>query len=337
MKLKFNFYAQSVINYLLKNGIGKSKVYKLINIKNGIVDPMEHELTIEHIHNLTMYLKEKFDVEHCGLELVNFLNFQNTGFFGSYALSCSTLFNALTRIYAVHKEVNTVMTYEMIPAEKPYIFKYNLERFWEAKYPESAKDIVEFAMANGLNFSRRLTKQNIVPRQVRFKYKKPADVFLYKEIFQCDLDFEQDENEIVYQMDVMDIKIPTFNPGLLEILDDFAKKTIREQTNDKSFVTVVRTLIIKSSHTKIPLESEIAFQLNMSKRTLQKKLYEKGTTFKKILEQVLKELAISYIKSDKSSNKEIAWLLGYNDISNFHRAFKRWTGSTPNEFRNVSN
>ena len=133
----------------------------------------------------------------------------------------------------------------------------------------------------------------------------------------------------------MDLQIPTYNPALLEILGDYAKKTIEEQTVKKNIVASVKALIIKSAHSIIPLEEDIAFQLNISKRSLQQKLKECGTTFKRILESVLKELAVSYMESNRASNKEIAWLLGYNDISNFHRAFKRWTGKTPNEYREM--
>jgi AraC-like DNA-binding protein len=223
----------------------------------------------------------------------------------------------------------------MIPPERPSKFSYSLDKFWEAKYPESAKEIVEFAVANGLIFSRKLTIQDIRPLCVGFKHKKPSNISLHNEIFKCEINFDQEKNEVIYQPDIMNIKIPTFNPSLLEILDDFAKKTIQEQAKYNTIVSKVRTLIIRSAHTIIPLEQEIAFQMNISKRTLQKKLQEERATFKKILEEVLRELAISYLKSNKTSNKEIAWLLGYNDISNFYRAFKRWTGKTPNEFKNT--
>ena len=128
MKLKYNFYAQCMINYLLLKGVKAQDVHQIIEIPNESHDPMEHELSIQNIHNLTMYFKNKLGIEHCGLEITKFLNFQNSGFFGSYALSCPTLKDAISRVYTIHKEVNTLFSYEMMPAEKPSRFVYSLDK-----------------------------------------------------------------------------------------------------------------------------------------------------------------------------------------------------------------
>jgi AraC-like DNA-binding protein len=335
MQLKHIFYAQSIINILLKKGIRATEVYKIIGISLKAEDPLEHEISIKNIHDLTVYYKNKLDIEHCGLSVANYLSIHNSGFFGSYALSCETLKDSFLRIYAVHKEINSLFNYDMIPPEHPSKFVYHLDRLWEAKYPETAKEIVEFVIASGLGFTRKLTRQSVNPISIGFKHSKPANTKLYEDFFKCPVNFGQEHNIAVYPSDTLDLQIPTYNPALLEILGDYAKKTIEEQAVKKNIVTSVKALIIKSAHSIIPLEEDIAFQLNISKRSLQQKLQECGTTFKRILESVLKELAVSYMESNRASNKEIAWLLGYNDISNFHRAFKRWTGKTPNEYREM--
>ncbi len=334
MRLEYLFFAQNLIKSLLKYGSPTSEVYRIIGISRESKDPMEHELSIEQIHDLTMYFKNKFGIEHCGLEIIRGLNFQNTGFFGSYALSCATLNEAFQRTYLVHKEVNKLFTYDMVPPEKPCCFTYRLDRMWEARFPESAKEIMEFAMANGLYFTRMLTRKQLNPVRVDFKHAKPADTSIYEDLFQCPVAFGQESNFASYPEDIMDLPIPTYNPTLLGILEEYALKTIQQQAEEKNIVSTVRALIIKSSHTIIPHIGEIAFQQNISARNLQNKLKENGTTFKQILEKVQKELCISYIQSNTTSNKEIAWLMGYNDLGNFYRAFKRWTGQTPNEFRN---
>ena len=70
------------------------------------------------------------------------------------------------RSYAVHKEVNKLFDYDMIPPEHPSKFVYHLDRLWEAKYPESAREIVEFVIATGLSFTRKLTKQEVNPLSI---------------------------------------------------------------------------------------------------------------------------------------------------------------------------
>jgi len=335
MTLKYLFYAQLLINHLLKKGTSATEVYRVIGIPRDHNDPMELELTIEQIHRLTMFFKERMGIAHCGLEIIRNLTFQNTGFLGSYALSCPTLNEAFQRTFAVHQAVNKLFTYEMEPADKPYQFTYRLDRRWEARYPESAREVMDFAIANGLYFSRKLTQHHIIPRRIEFSYEEPVDLSVYEALFQCPLYFSRESNFAIYPRDTLDLPIPTYNPTLLKILEEYATKTIQEETAEKNIISTVRSLIIKSSHTIIPHINDIAFQLNISARNLQNKLKEQGTTYKQILEEVQKELTISYLQSDTTSNKEIAWLMGYNDLGNFYRAFKRWTGKTPNEFRNM--
>ena len=173
MQLKHIFYAQSIINILLKKGIKATEVYKIIGISLKAKDPLEHEIGIKHIHDLTVYYKNKLDIEHCGLSVANYLSIHNSGFFGSYALSCETLKDAFLRIYAVHKEINSLFDYDMIPPEHPSKFIYHLDRLWEAKYPKTEKEIVEFVIASGLGFTRKLTRQSVNPISIGFKDSKP--------------------------------------------------------------------------------------------------------------------------------------------------------------------
>ena len=81
MKLKYLFYAQCLINHLLRKGIPLAEVHRILEIPPDVPEPMEHETTIEQIHELTLAVKRETGINHCGLEMVKQLNFQNTGFF----------------------------------------------------------------------------------------------------------------------------------------------------------------------------------------------------------------------------------------------------------------
>jgi AraC-like DNA-binding protein len=77
----------------------------------------------------------------------------------------------------------------------------------------------------------------------------------------------------------------------------------------------------------------VAAELHMSPRSLQRKLSAENTTFRKLVEAVRQELAESYLADGNTPLMEISYLLGFSAQSAFSRAFKRWTGSTPQEFR----
>jgi AraC-like DNA-binding protein len=77
----------------------------------------------------------------------------------------------------------------------------------------------------------------------------------------------------------------------------------------------------------------IAARMHMSPRTLQRRLRDEGTTYLELLNDVRRELALRHVQEGRESISEIAFLLGFSEVSTFHRAFKRWCGRTPAEVR----
>ena len=79
--------------------------------------------------------------------------------------------------------------------------------------------------------------------------------------------------------------------------------------------------------------AEVARRLHMSERSLQRHLRDEGVRFEALVEGLRRDLAMSYLSDRKMAIAEVAYLLGYSEPSAFHRAFKRWTGTTPGELR----
>ena len=79
--------------------------------------------------------------------------------------------------------------------------------------------------------------------------------------------------------------------------------------------------------------ARVAKQMAMSARTLQRQLKERGVDFKQLTDATRRRFAVNYLKDQKNTLTEVAFLLGYSELSAFNRAFKRWTGSTPLDYR----
>ena len=82
-----------------------------------------------------------------------------------------------------------------------------------------------------------------------------------------------------------------------------------------------------------PVVATIAARLHMSARSLQRRLQSEGTSFAEVLSDLRRDMALRYLQDQRISIGEVAFLLGFLDVTAFHRAFKRWTGSTPAEYR----
>jgi AraC-like DNA-binding protein len=78
---------------------------------------------------------------------------------------------------------------------------------------------------------------------------------------------------------------------------------------------------------------DVARSLGMSKRTLARRLSDEGLNFTEVLQQLRRNLAVRYLDDPKLHISKIAWLLGFNEVSAFTHAFKRWTGKTPSQMR----
>src|SRR5690554_851591 len=114
-----------------------------------------------------------------------------------------------------------------------------------------------------------------------------------------------------------------------------ASEPLRPEVSKRSLSNRVSVLIrLQLARGKVGVET-VAGQLNMSRYTLHKKLRQEGLTFASLLEQVRREQAITYMKDKTKPLVEIAEQLGFSELSAFSRAFKRWMGTPPAEYRSL--
>ena len=159
---------------------------------------------------------------------------------------------------------------------------------------------------------------------------------MYSEQFACEVLFGQAENRILFSKHWLDVPLMTANLSLHSLLEAQSKLVLQQLTTKDEFTHLVRSQILKSINgTKIEL-GLIASNLNMSPRTLQRKLKENGLNFQNLLNEVRTEFAKQQLLARNISIDEQAYLLGYSEPSVYRKSFKKWTGFTPTEFIKAS-
>jgi AraC-like DNA-binding protein len=123
------------------------------------------------------------------------------------------------------------------------------------------------------------------------------------------------------------------NPVLLSLLEHHASSFLNQINEQNLFSRKISTLLFEQLQEGVPGVDMVARELGMSIRSLQMKLKDEGITFSQIVENIRKELSKSYLAEKHYSIDDITYLLGFSDTSVFHRAFKRWTGQTPKQYR----
>lgn len=167
---------------------------------------------------------------------------------------------------------------------------------------------------------------------VGFRHEKPDDVSQYEKIFKAPIKFSQKINYFVFPSVYLDYEVISADTNMNKYHEQQAIQHLNALT-EIGIVNKVRRIIFEMLPAKDVELQYVADKLNLTARTVQRNLASEGITFKKILDEARKDHTISEIKDTTYSVSEIAYRLGYRDLSSFYRAFKRWTGLTPVEFR----
>ncbi len=183
-----------------------------------------------------------------------------------------------------------------------------------------------------VRFARGLTggKRKVEPLRVHLQRPEPIDTEIYRRVFRAPVVFGKPRNVLVYARSDCEMRLPDANLELA-LLNDRVVAEMLERPGDSTLAERVRALLVEHL-SEAPSETIIARHLAMSRSSLHTALGREGTTYRELLNQTRRELACNYLLAGRYPVKEIAFLLGFSDASTFTRAFRRWTGTTPQRY-----
>ena len=196
------------------------------------------------------------------------------------------------------------------------------------EYPFASRHMLDLSMAFVLHEVDGLVLEKIKPQTVLLPYQA-VDRSEYERVLRCIPTQTTDEYTLIFDGRIWDVPILTSNYELQSLL--LQKATSLHTTAGAGQLVKERIMrfLIANAYLGIPTLEDIAANFNTSSRSLQRKLQDEGVTYQQLADSIRKSLALNYLQSGKYPIKEISYLLGYNELSAFSRAFKRWTGSTP--------
>ncbi len=194
---------------------------------------------------------------------------------------------------------------------------------------------MDFGMAMIMAMCRLNFGPNLKPVAVRFIHPEPFCGDQYFAFFKGPVYFDAARDSLTLATKDVDQRLPGGNRHLAEINDRIIIRYLATLSND-DIVHRAQTAIIDLLPSGLVSDEKVARKLNLSVRSLQRKLQQCGTSFRKLLDRTREELARQYICDRGVDLTEIAFLLGFSEHSAFSRAFKRWTGQTPSDLRRVA-
>lgn len=190
----------------------------------------------------------------------------------------------------------------------------------------------ELTLGMLMNVIRGVLGQNYSPRAVHFEHSRPIQWQEHRKLFNAPVYFEQPYNSILIKKSDTYVKMPDADPILLKVIQD-TLKLLNQNQQRQDIVNQTRSRIQISLSKGEPCLDRIANDLHMSTTCFIRKLKSEGTNFTKLVDSVRCEMAENYIKQPHIQISEIAFLLGYSELSAFSRAFKRWFHITPRQWR----
>lgn len=198
--------------------------------------------------------------------------------------------------------------------------------------PDMSRHCYESAITSSIQLMRKLTGENICPTEVRFIYPEPLSTSEYERVFQCPVHFGQTTNSFTIDLNVIFKPVLYPNEELLEHFEHYAQQFLAEIEDQTQYAREVTRILLSRMDDEDLSIRKVAREMSVSVRTLQNRLKDEGVVFSDLLQDVRRRLAQKYLRENYSV-ADITYLLGFSEPSVFRKAFKRWEGVTPKQYR----
>jgi AraC-like DNA-binding protein len=194
--------------------------------------------------------------------------------------------------------------------------------------------LVDMCFAWIVTIASRGVGRALSPKRVEFQ-RTPAHREMYEAHFRCPVKFKARQNALIFSKADMELPFVTHNAELLAIVAPQLEAELAEQLAHKTFSEQAKAILKRLLAGQRPGIQDLARELHLSTRTLQRRLTEQNITFQRLLEQARHELARHYLLQSSLELNQTAYLLGYEDVNSFFRAFHHWEGTSPGQWRQL--
>ena len=196
---------------------------------------------------------------------------------------------------------------------------------------------VDLVMAAFVNLCRTALWDRFNISAMSLRRKKPSNIECYSEFFGVNVSFNNDKNLIVLNRDIFELQQSFGNENIASVNEHLVREYLLNSKSRLSLLDEIRGIISKELASGPPRKAKVACLLNVSPKTLQRRLRDNGINYNELVESVRKSEAKTYLANPNVSIAETSYLLGFSEPNSFYRAFKRWFGMTPTIYREKYN
>jgi AraC-like DNA-binding protein len=318
---------QAIPAVLRSLGVDPAQVFADAGVDLALLDNPENQISFADRGRLVRHCVAATGCLHFGLLVGQHSGLHQLGLVGllvKYSPDVGTALRSLVRYFHLRARGAVVtLTLDGDAASLGYEFYH--------RQSEASDQIVDGALAFEFNIMRTLCGPTWKPSEVCFAHREPADGGPFRRFFECPLSFDTGRNALVFEASWLNRRMPTDDPTLRALLQQ--QIDALEATHGANLPAQVRSVLRTALLTRHASAERIAALFSMHPRTLARQLQACGTRFQALVDEVRFEIARQLLAQSTMDVREVASALDYADASAFTRAFRRWSGRTPTQWR----
>jgi AraC-like DNA-binding protein len=322
---------KSLIHFLSKNGIPRDKSLSIVELDESqlhrsrvLIDSSHYEALYKFAAD--EYLKGRFKIRNIGFEFGKVISPDRWGLITQIAFSSPNLEAALK-----HQHKYQTLVGDMgIPSIQKSANAITFD--WMPTY-RCCRHIVEETMTSWVTIARCLSTHPVNLKQVSFTHQLDEELVAeYEDYFSCRVESNSCSNRILTDRSILKSEFARYEPELYKLLKNHADKALSNLLREFPLDAITRFISRNLATQDCNVES-CAKNLNVSIRTLQRHLSNHKLTFSMLADSIKQSRSVELVKDPNKDLTYVAHILGFSEQSSFSRAFKRWTGQSPRDFR----
>ncbi|CZF86860.1 AraC family transcriptional regulator [Grimontia marina] len=309
---------------------------EIFGISPSEVNDPEGRVCVQSMGNVFAYCNNKVGNRVFNIEVAKSFHPSVLHALGYAVQSAYSLQEAMERV-AQYKRVvsNCCNMYAFEEGEDDFVADFEVYRYSDSGRQVLTPHMIEAFLATLVKLSRDIVGRDFKPIKIQYNFDSLGlgdNCDVVAEFFDCPIEYNCERNAVVMDREIARSQAFGSNPVMNQLhLDVLNKFMCRVDKTNLSYQ--IENRIVEELPLGAPSQSDVAKQLGLSLRNLQRKLSDQGTCYKDILESTRKRLTMNYIKQPHLSISEIGYLVGFSNVANFNRAFRRWQGCAPGEYR----
>ncbi|GAA6151952.1 AraC family transcriptional regulator [Pseudoteredinibacter isoporae] len=314
-------------DYLLDKQLPLEVLDEVAHVIEDIDD--SSQLPLSQITELFNRVAELADDDFLGLNIGKRYHYESAGMIILLMLSAPSVEQGILALERYDKHFDSAINIDFKVRTGEAVFSVNLLNPKHVKTDHINEYLLVF-LAQALSMA---TRKPMPCKEVWFEHASDKDIAPLQAMFSCPVKMGKSCNRIVFESDYLKEKFYTSNSGMFEIMGQMMRAYSFSHNGGATFLEALSREIVRLSKEGPPSLDEVATALNISSRTLRRRLAEQGYSFAEVKKQARESQARFYLNHTNLTLSEIAFELGYSELSAFSRAFRSWTGVSPQSFR----